>query len=112
MVTYPLLQKLSFDPQKDFTAVHGISISPLMIAVRADAPYKTLSELVAYARKHLEKLNYATVGQGSAHYILGELLQKEAGFKMAQVRYKGATPPRLTTDDRHGADGAQGVPRG
>ncbi|MDQ8727167.1 tripartite tricarboxylate transporter substrate binding protein [Bradyrhizobium sp. LHD-71] len=92
-VTYPFLyKKLSFDPQKNFTAVHGISISPLMIAVRASASYKTLPELIAYAKKNPGKVNYATVGQGSAHHMLGELLQKEAGVTMTQIPYKGATP--------------------
>lgn len=92
-VTYPFLyKKLSFDPQKDFAGVHGISISPLMMAVRADAPYKTLPELIDYARKNPGKVNFVTVGQGSAHHILGELLQKEAGVKMTPIPYKGATP--------------------
>lgn len=92
-VTYPFLhKKLSFDPGRDFTPVHGISISPLMIAVRADAPYKTLPELIEYAKKNPDKINYATVGQGSAHHMLAELLQKEAGVKMTQIPYKGGAP--------------------
>ena len=92
VVSFPFLfKKLSYDPQKDFTPVHGVSISPLMIAVRADAPYKTLAELIAYAKKNPEKINFATVGQGSAHHMLAELLQKEAGVKMTHIPYKGAT---------------------
>ena len=92
-VTYPFLhKKLSFNPERDFTPVHGISISPLMIAVRSDAPYKTLPELIAYAKKNPDKVNYATVGQGSAHHMLAELLQKEAGVKMTQIPYKGGAP--------------------
>ena len=91
VVSFPFLfKKLSYDPQKDFTPVHGVSISPLMIAVRADAPYKTLAELIAYAKKNPEKINFATVGQGSAHHMLAELLQKEAGVKMTHIPYKGA----------------------
>jgi tripartite-type tricarboxylate transporter receptor subunit TctC len=92
VVSFPFLfKKLSYDPQKDFTPVHGVSISPLMIAVRADAPYKTLAELIDYAKKNPEKINFATVGQGSAHHMLAELLQKEAGVKMTHIPYKGAT---------------------
>jgi tripartite-type tricarboxylate transporter receptor subunit TctC len=92
-VTYSFLhKKLSFDPQKNFVPVHGISISPLMIAVRADAPYKTLPELIDYAKKNPDKINYATVGPGSAHHMLAELLQKEAGVKMTQIPYKGGAP--------------------
>lgn len=92
VVTYPFLfKKLSFDPRKAFIPVHGVSITPLMIAVRADAPYKTLAELIAYAKKNPEKVNFATVGQGSAHHILAELLQKEAGVKMTHIPYKGGS---------------------
>jgi len=92
-VTFPFLfKKLSFDPQKNFTPVHGVSISPLMIAVRADAPYKTLPALIDYAKKNPEKINFASVGQGSAHHMLAELLQKEAGVRMTHIPYKGAAP--------------------
>lgn len=92
VVTYPFLfKKLSFDPQKAFAPVHGVSITPLMIAVRADAPYKTLAELIAYAKKNPDKITFATVGQGSAHHILAELLQKEAGVKMTHIPYKGGS---------------------
>lgn len=92
-VTYSFLhKKLSFNPSKDFTPVHGISISPLMMAVRADAPYKTLPELIEYAKKNPQKVTYATVGQGSAHHMLAELLQKEAGIQMTQIPYKGGAP--------------------
>ena len=91
-VTYQFLfKKISFDPQKSFTPVHGVSITPLMVAVRSDAPYKTLPELIEYAKKNPEKINFATVGQGSAHHMLAELLMKEAGIKMTHIPYKGAS---------------------
>jgi len=92
LVSYPFLFKtLSYHPDKAFTPVHGISQTPLMIAVRADAPYKTLAELIDYAKKNPEKINFATVGQGSAHHMLAELLQKEAGVKMTHIPYKGGS---------------------
>lgn len=93
VATLPFLhKKLSFDPAKDYAPIHGVSISPLVIAVRADAPYKTLAELVEYAKKNPEKLNYATVGQGTVHHLLAETFQKEAGIKMTHIPYKGAAP--------------------
>ena len=92
LVSYAyLFKKLSYQPDKAFTPVHGVSQTPLMIAVRPDAPYKTLAELIAYAKKNPEKINYATVGQGSAHHMLAELLQKEAGIKMTHIPYKGGS---------------------
>jgi tripartite-type tricarboxylate transporter receptor subunit TctC len=91
-VTYQFLfKKLSFDPQKSFAPVHGVSITPLMVAVRSDAPYKTLAELIEFAKKNPDKINFATVGQGSAHHMLAELLMKEAGIKMTHIPYKGAS---------------------
>jgi tripartite-type tricarboxylate transporter receptor subunit TctC len=87
-----LLKKLSYNPEEAFKPVYGVSITPLMIAVRADAPYKTLAELVEYAKKNPEKINFATIGQGSTHHLLAELFQREAGIKMTHIPYKGATP--------------------
>ncbi len=93
VVTYPFLyKKLTFEPQKAFIPVHGMSSSPMLIVVRADAPYKTFGEMVAYAKKNPEKINYFTVGQGSAQHLLGELIQKEAGIKLTQIPYKGSAP--------------------
>ena len=88
-------KKLSFDPFTAFTPVHGMAFSPMMFIVRADAPYKTFKELVEYAKKNPEGINYYSTGPGSANHLVSELLQKAGGFKMTQVPYKG-TGPALT----------------
>jgi tripartite-type tricarboxylate transporter receptor subunit TctC len=96
IVTYPFLyKKLSYDPQKDFIPVHGFATSPMLVMVRADSPFQTINDLVEFAKKNPEKLNYASVGTGSTQHLLAELFQKEAGFKMTHVPYKG-TAPALT----------------
>ena len=90
MVGYPFLSKNPlYMPDKAFAPVHGVSASPFMIAVRSDAPYKTLPQLIDFARKNPGKINYFTVGQGSSLHLLMELLQKDANVKMTQVPYKG-----------------------
>lgn len=95
-VTYPFLyKKMSFNPQTDLLPVHGMAMSPMLVMVRADSPHKTLADLIAYAKKNPEKLNFASVGQGSTQHLLAELLQAEAGFKMTHIPYKG-TAPALT----------------
>lgn len=95
-VTYPFLfKKMSFEPQKDLIPVHGMAKSPMLVMVRADSPYKTLAELIAYAKKNPDKLNFASVGQGSTQHLLAELLQKEADIKITHIPYKG-TAPALT----------------
>jgi tripartite-type tricarboxylate transporter receptor subunit TctC len=93
VVTYPFLyKKMSYDTKKAFIPVHGMSTSPMIITVKADAPYKTFAEFVAHAKKNPEKVNYFTVGQGSTQHLLGELIQKEAGIHLTQIPYKGSAP--------------------
>jgi len=90
MVSYPFVTKSPlYLPEKAFAPVHGLSESPLMIAVRSDAPYKTLPQLIDFARKNPGKVNYFTLGQGSLLHVLMELLEKEANVTMTQVPYKG-----------------------
>lgn len=93
IVSYPFLfKKLSYNSERDFIPVHGFQSAPMLLMVRDDSPFRTLSDLIDYARKNPEKLNYATIGNGSVQNLLAELLQKEAGIKMTQVAYKGGAP--------------------
>lgn len=93
VATYPYLyKKLSYDPQRDFTPLHGVQKVYMLVVVRADSPFKTLADLIAYGKKNPGKLNYATIGTGSVQHLFGELLQKEAGFKMTAIPYKGLAP--------------------
>lgn len=93
LASYPFLfKKPSYDPAVAFQPVHGIGKTPLLIAVRSDSPYKTLADLVDFGKKNPGKINYVTVGHGSAHHLTGELLQKAAGFTMTAIPYKGAAP--------------------
>jgi tripartite-type tricarboxylate transporter receptor subunit TctC len=84
-------KKISFDPFTALTPVHGMTTSSMLFMVRADAPYKTYSEFVAYAKKNPDAINYYTVGPGSSHHLFGEELQRSGGFRMTQVPYKGST---------------------
>ena len=93
MSTAPSLYKdLAFDPVKDFAPIGLVTNVPMTIVARKDFEPDTLAELVDYARKNPEKINYATIGQGSTHHILAELFQREAGIKMTHIPYKGASP--------------------
>lgn len=87
-----MYKNLSYDPLKSFVAVHGIAISPVIIATNPSKPYTTLKELIEHARKNPGKLNYSSVGVGSTQHLAGELLQLEAGIKMVHIPYKGSAP--------------------
>lgn len=85
-----LYAKLPYDPRKDIAAVSLIGISPLVAAVSVDAPFKTVPELVAYARKNPGKVSFGSSGNGSAVHLTTELLKSVAGIDMVHIPYRGA----------------------
>lgn len=82
----------NFDAAKELTAVAQIANGPMGIAVRSDAPFSTLAEMVAYAKKNPGKLSYGSAGNGSPHHIIGELLKQQANIFMLHVPYRGIGP--------------------
>ena len=79
----------------DLMALARASITPHLLAARADAPFKTLPELVAYAKANPGKLAYASVGNGSSSHLNMELLKSVAGFDALHVPFNGS-PPAVT----------------
>jgi tripartite-type tricarboxylate transporter receptor subunit TctC len=91
-----LYPKMPFDAHKDFVPVAVVAKQPVVLVVRADAPYKTLADLVAAAKSHPRQLAMASAGNGTVGHLTGELFAKQAGFQHVHVPYKGAGP--ATTD--------------
>jgi tripartite-type tricarboxylate transporter receptor subunit TctC len=85
-----LYAKLPYDPRKDIAAVSLIGVSPLVAAFNNDAPFKTVPELVAYARKNPGKVSFGSSGNGSAAHLTTELLKSVTGTDMVHVPYRGA----------------------
>jgi tripartite-type tricarboxylate transporter receptor subunit TctC len=89
--SYPsLYKKLSFDPLKDFIPVHGLSESPMIMVVTPNSKFKSVKELVDYAKANPDKVNYSTTGMGSGSHLFMEMLQQAAGMKVTVVPYKGS----------------------
>ena len=87
-----LYKNVRYDPVKDFTAVHGMSESPLILVINPNKPFKTVLELVGYAKRNPGKLNFGSAGAGTATHLTAELFQSTAGIKMTHVPYKGSSP--------------------
>jgi tripartite-type tricarboxylate transporter receptor subunit TctC len=85
-----LFAKLPYDPVKDFTPVSGLARLPLIMAVNAELPAKSVAELVATAKK--EPLNFASSGNGGAPHMAGELFKSVTGAPITHVPYKGSGP--------------------
>lgn len=92
-VVNPGAMSLPFDPVKDFAPVSMIAGGPpLVLAVSAASPFKSVPELIAYARANPGRINFATSGVGTSAHLAIELLSAQTGVKVVQVPYKGSAP--------------------
>ncbi|MFW5330030.1 Bug family tripartite tricarboxylate transporter substrate binding protein [Hydrogenophaga sp. ZJX-1] len=87
-----LYKKVGYDPVADFVPVHGISESPLVLVINPNRPFKTVPELIAYAKANPGKLNYGSAGAGTGTHLTAEMFQVVSGTKMTHVAYKGSSP--------------------
>lgn len=91
--TRALYPKLTYDPVTDFTPLMGVSQSPIVIAVKADSPYRTIADLVSAAKAKPGKLNCAGGGGGATVTNLAfEQLKADLKLDIAAVPYKGSAP--------------------
>jgi tripartite-type tricarboxylate transporter receptor subunit TctC len=91
-VNVTLYDKLSFSFLRDIAPVAGIIRAPFVMAVNLTVPAKTVPEFIGYAKANPGKINYASVGIGSAGHVSGELFKMMTGTKMTHVPYRGAGP--------------------
>ncbi|MCW5576546.1 MAG: tripartite tricarboxylate transporter substrate binding protein [Burkholderiales bacterium] len=96
-INVSLRKDLPYDPQKDLAPVTQIISGPMVLVVHPSMPVKSVKELVALARAHPGKLNYASAGIGNLQHLGMEHLQVLAKVKMNHVPYKGAAPAFIDT---------------
>ncbi|NPC58008.1 Bug family tripartite tricarboxylate transporter substrate binding protein [Caenimonas soli] len=87
-----LMDKLPYDPLKDFAPVTLIARSPSMFAVPLDSPAKSLKEFIAMAKASPGKYSYGTYGAGTSSHIQGSLLNMQASLDLVHVPFNGAAP--------------------
>ncbi len=89
----PTLRKsMPYNTTRDLAPITQLANLQLAIVARPDAPFNTLPELIAYAKKNPGKLTYGTPGAGSTTHLGAELLKREAGFDMLHAPMKGSAP--------------------
>ncbi len=86
-----LYKNLGYD-QKDFAPVCRVAIGTTILVVNNDTPFKSLKDLVAYARANPEKLFNASAGVGSAPHLAAAAFEVAAGVKVTTVQFKGGGP--------------------
>ncbi|MGZ5223936.1 MAG: tripartite tricarboxylate transporter substrate binding protein [Burkholderiales bacterium] len=78
--------------EKDFSAVIRVARGPTVIVVSKDAPFKSLKDVIDYAKANPGKLFNASAGYGSAPHLASVLFESVAGVKFTSVQYKGGGP--------------------
>jgi len=88
--TLPLVQKVNYDPLKDFAPISILGTNPLVLGVHISVPAKTLKEFIEYVKAHPGQLSYSSGGTGSTPHLSAALFASRAGLKMTHIPYKGA----------------------
>jgi len=101
VIRAPLLFKVNWDPLRDFTYLAGLFNMATGIAVANDAPWKTLEELLADARKRPGAISWGTVGATSINRIYGERLARMNGTTFNMVPFKGGGEAFTALIGRH-----------
>src|ERR1700722_619743 len=87
-----LYPKIPYDTFKDFTPISLLASSPNILLVRADSPFKTLSDVIGQAKAKPGSLSYGDAGTGTSTHLAGELLKNLAKIDIAAIPYKGGAP--------------------
>jgi tripartite-type tricarboxylate transporter receptor subunit TctC len=93
----PALQKLRYDPVKNFEPVSLVATSPTLVVANNQLPVKNIKDLVALLKSQPGKITYASAGKGTAPHLTGELFKLNTGTDMLHVPYKGSSPAILDT---------------
>jgi tripartite-type tricarboxylate transporter receptor subunit TctC len=87
-----LYPNLPYNTFRDFTPISRLASSPNILVVRADSPFKTVSDVIAQARSKPRSLSFGHAGNGTSTHLAGELLKKLADIEMNAISYKGGAP--------------------
>ena len=85
----PHMQKVDWDPLKDFTYIIGLTGYTFGLVVKGDAQWKTLKDVLDYARANPGKFSYSSTGNGTSPHLLIEELGAKTGVQMLHVPFKG-----------------------
>ena len=96
VINPPLYGKVAYHPVRDFQPVTLLVNVPLLMAVPASQPLKTLKDVIALAKANPGKVNYGSAGNGSSSHLAVEMFKSMAGVDIQHIPYKGTGP--LITD--------------
>src|SRR6266571_1252060 len=92
LAVVPHVQKIPYDPIKDFAPVSIVGASAFGLGVNDRLPPKSLAEFVDYVKARPGQLNFASPGAGTVGHLTMALFLARAGLRMEAVLYKGGGP--------------------
>lgn len=87
----PNVEKLRYDPRKDFTAISLFAINPFVLVVNPTLPASNLKEFIALLKANPDKYSFSSSGSGATSHLMVALFNSMAGVKAVHVPYKGST---------------------
>jgi len=91
-INQSLYKKMAFDPIKDFAPITRVALVPNLLVANPGQPYKSVKELIAYAKANPGKVSFASSGSGTSIHLSGEMFSQMAGVEMQHIPYKGSAP--------------------
>jgi len=91
----PHLEKVPYNPVRDFAAASLLASSYHILVVHPAVPARSVKELIAVAKARPGEINYASSGSGATLHLIGELFKSVAGISITHIPYKGAGPAAI-----------------
>ncbi|MGI9366023.1 MAG: Bug family tripartite tricarboxylate transporter substrate binding protein [Rhizobiaceae bacterium] len=86
------VEKLPYDPKKDFIPIARVNYAPIAVVVRADSPYNTFEELITAAKEKPGSIRLAHSGNWGALFVPAAQMMKSRDVQFNLVPYKGGGP--------------------
>jgi len=90
-IVIPLTQKVGYDVEKDFVALGQIANAPQALVVNSESKFKSVHDLVDFARSNPGKVSFGSAGIGTTTQLSIELLQQDASISLVHVPYRGTS---------------------
>ena len=91
-INQSLYKKMPFDPVKDFAPLSRVATVPNLLVAHPSQPFKTVKEMIAYAKANPGKITFGSPGSGASPRVSGELFKSMTGTDLLHIPYKGSAP--------------------
>ena len=90
MVVSPFLYKSpGYDTLRDFAPITGIASLPMVYVVNTSLPFRSIQDLIRYAKDNPGKIKYGSSGNGSSHHLVQAMFARGANIELTHIPYKG-----------------------